>query len=361
MANEIPSILIVGQGLAGSALAMEAISRGMPVEVVDDGHVSSSSLVAAGMWNPVVFRKLNKSWLIDDLLPVMDEFYRNLESLLNRELYFPHRIARFFSSQAEYNMWLEKTDQPGYRRYISLDSEEEIDSIEVRKELGYGIVSKAGHLDVPAMLKGVRKYLINQGALKEGHLDPNSVKLTSNGISTPIGHYDKLIFAEGFRSGQNPYFSYLPFGLTKGEVLTVRIPSLTDVNVVLNSGFWALPLGDNLYKVGATFDWNYTDDKPTERGKRQLLAKLVALLPHEMEVVEHRAGIRPTVEDRRPLVGLHPNNPRIGIFNGMGTKGVMLAPYFSRQLLDHIQHGTEIHPQASIRRFDDKLNNHEKA
>lgn len=45
-------------------------------------------------------------------------------------------------------------------------------------------------------------------------------------------------------------------------------------------------------------------------------------------VVEHKAGVRPSVSDRRPVLGPCKDYEQLVVFNGLGTKGVSLAPFF---------------------------------
>jgi len=69
-------------------------------------------------------------------------------------------------------------------------------------------------------------------------------------------------------------------------------------------------------------------------------------------VVMHKAGIRPTVKDRRPFLGAHPDHNNLYVFNGLGTKGVSLAPYFAKHLVDHMVDGVELMKEVSIGRFE---------
>jgi glycine/D-amino acid oxidase-like deaminating enzyme len=69
------------------------------------------------------------------------------------------------------------------------------------------------------------------------------------------------------------------------------------------------------------------------------------------KIVDHKASVRPANIERRPFVGFHPTYKNVGILNGMGTKGCSLAPFFAKQLADHIISGNEILVEADIKRF----------
>ena len=166
----------------------------------------------------------------------------------------------------------------------------------------------------------------------------------------------RIIFCEGYKAIKNPLFNYLPFKLTKGEVVTVKLPGF-EKEKVANKGAFVLPLGNDLYKIGATYEWQDLTELPTEKGLLELEDKLKKLVDLPFERLKHEAGIRPTVEDRRPLIGLHPQHSPVVIFNGMGTKGVMLAPFFANQLIRYLEEGEPLDKEVDIERYSHLMKN----
>jgi glycine/D-amino acid oxidase-like deaminating enzyme len=81
------------------------------------------------------------------------------------------------------------------------------------------------------------------------------------------------------------------------------------------------------------------------------MAALQQWIKAPIRLLEHTAAIRPATLERRPFIGFHPTQPAIGIFNGMGTKGCSLAPFFAPQLVQHIQHQSPLLPEADVQRF----------
>ena len=71
----------------------------------------------------------------------------------------------------------------------------------------------------------------------------------------------------------------------------------------------------------------------------------------QFEEIEKLVGVRPATQDRRPLVGMHPTM-HVGIFNGFGSKGASLIPYFANEFVSELQGKKMVHPDASIRRFN---------
>lgn len=112
-----------------------------------------------------------------------------------------------------------------------------------------------------------------------------------------------------------------------------------------------MPLGNQLFKVGATYEWDQLNDIPSEEGKFELTKKLNSIISSPYNIVSHDAGVRPSVIDRRPVIGAHPKHNNIYVFNGLGTKAVMLAPYFAKQFVNYLQNNTPLDKEVDINRF----------
>ena len=55
--------LIVGMGLAGSALAYFLSKNGKKIALIDNNIDQTSSKIAAGLYNPITGRKMVKTWM----------------------------------------------------------------------------------------------------------------------------------------------------------------------------------------------------------------------------------------------------------------------------------------------------------
>jgi hypothetical protein len=333
-------IIILGQGLAGSVLSMRLFELGKEFLVIDNHRKHSSTEVAAGMWNPIVFRKLNKSWKADELLPELEAFYSSMEEKLGKSILHPLSIRRVHSSKFEADTWLEKKSLAGYKEYLG----EEAGVPDRFKEPEYGIskVYKAGYIDLIPFLQGVDEFLSEKDLLKKREVKEDEVL-------EEFRNHD-IIDCRGYRCADSPWWDYLPFGKTKGEVLTIHCPDL-ELNEIFNAGFFVCPLGDHTYRLGATFNWDEEDDIPTEKGRDELVNKLKKWTDKPFSIIDHRAGIRPTVADRRPLIGRHPEIDGLYLFNGLGTKGVMIAPYLSHLFLKGFFEGNEFPREVNLSRW----------
>jgi glycine/D-amino acid oxidase-like deaminating enzyme len=106
-----------------------------------------------------------------------------------------------------------------------------------------------------------------------------------------------------------------------------------------------------MYLVGATYENEFDSVEPTEKMLNELKRRLNKVLELEYTVVEHFAGIRPTVKDRRPLIGQHGDHQNLWIFNGMGSKAYSLAPLLSKELADSMVNNAPLHPEINYTRY----------
>ncbi|MHA8073635.1 NAD(P)/FAD-dependent oxidoreductase [Aquirufa sp. HETE-40SA] len=313
------SFIIVGQGLAGTILAHQFLEAEIPFEIWDSPSTHfTSSQAAGGIFNPVTGRKLEQTWLADDLFPYLFDFYPRLEAILGMRFFYPMPIFRPFANQ-EMKSWLvERKDQIDHG-YLRWDSD--------------GVwVEQAGWVDVAALLRVSRAYFASKGLLVESEYTGS-----------------QAIFCEGFHGQQNPLWTCLPFLPAKGELMEIASNEPSE-QFILNKNGFVLPLGSQHFKVGATYGWKEFTNETTPEALEELTKKLVLMGCTQFELVVQKTGIRPATQDRRPFIGFHPNK-QSGIFNGFGSKGVSLAPYFAKQWTSEILGKTSVHSEASIRRF----------
>ncbi len=343
--------VILGQGLAGTVVAMTLLFRGHSVQIVDDGYRKSSSRIAAGLWNPIVFRMINKGWRADQFTAALASFYPKCEGVLSANFYHPMPLHRIHSSALEKESWDKKQKESDFEDYLlNPPSGQSFDGF-LEPPFGKGVVNHAGYLDVNLFLESARTYFQDLGVY---HPSDFSLPETAPGFSDfkfnelPVAQF---IDCRGYSAADSKWWSYLPFGLCKGEILTLKIEGL-NLKELVNTGIFILPLGDDLYKVGSTFSWERMNEVPTETAKEDLLAKLKKRVTLPIEIINQEAGVRPTIKDRRPLLGVHPSVTKLSIFNGLGTKGVLLAPFLAGHFLDHLLQGAPLYPEVDIARFE---------
>lgn len=342
-------VLIVGQGIAGSVLALSLIKAGYTVCVIDQSNLSLSSKVAAGIWNPVVFKRLTKSWMANDLITELLDFYTCCETELNTALITKRKILKSFTEEQEKNLWLKKaqSDNP----FLDPEVYEKYELTSSQKLNSYSFVLEAGNLDIITFLNSVKTYLEHQRAYIDEPFEHKLLTTTPSGVQYKDVNAGAVVFCEGYLVKRNPFFDWIPMKPAKGEVITIRCDGLKLDSHILNKGIFILPSGDSCYRVGATYEWETLNDEPTPQRKEELVEKLKTLIQLPFEVLKHEAGVRPAVIDRRPVVGVHPALNTHFIFNGFGTKAVMLAPYFAKQLVNHLVHGGIMDAEVDPARF----------
>lgn len=333
----IKNYTIIGQGLAGSILAYFLLKEGQNVKIFNAPNIPSSSKVAAGIYNPVTGKRLVKTWLADKIFPFLEDFYPQLEQELDAKFFHPLSLFHPFPDEAAQKFFKSDHISDDFFDFCSLSFENTNRQEIVKSTLGGITMKHAGWVDLKVMLNAFRDYFLAQNILFETNEFPR--------ISEDI-----TIFCEGYHGKFNPYFSYLPFNPVKGEVLDIEIKNL-DILEIINQGVFVIPLEKDIFRLGATYDWDVLDFNTTELGKNVLIEKYHKLMKPHMRMLSQLAGVRPATKDRRPFLGLHAEEKNIGIFNGFGSKGVSLAPFFGRQFVDYLVYQKELHPEVNINRF----------
>ncbi|PMD94511.1 FAD-dependent oxidoreductase [Siphonobacter sp. BAB-5405] len=341
--------LIVGQGIAGSVLAWTLRQRGYSIRVIDDLRPSSSR-VAAGICNPVTGRKLSKTWLADDLFPYLHQFYPALEQELQASFFYPIPVYRPYQSIEEQNFFIAQTANPVLEGYIRLAENNEAYAGLIHNALGGLETLQAAWVDLPTLLSAIRKILVQEDSLVETEFRWEEVVPGSDSVTWRTYEARQIISCEGAYGRFNPYFSWLPWAVVKGEILTLQLPEEA-VPGIVNQSVWIQPQGAGLYRSGATYEWNDLTWDPSEKGRAYLTEKLNKLLQVPYQIQQQVAGIRPATQGRRPFMGLHPVYRSIGIFNGLGSKGTSMAPFLAKQFADFLVHTKELAPEANIQRF----------
>ena len=342
--------LIIGQGLAGTMLAFEMLERGKDFRILTSPGKSKASLVAAGMINPLVFKRLTKSWMVDELLPFMQQRYHHFENLLDNNFYFPKKILKPLSDQ-EKELWQEKQQLPEFAKYIAGISENPPIS-GLSEMAAYAMVDNAGYLQLSKFLDNSESFFRQKNLLIDETFDISSYK-----ANRPIlfdqsqQRAQKVVLCEGYHLSQNPLLKFVKMNPAKGEVLLIDAPNLSE-DYIINKKVFVLPVGEHKFKVGSTYEWKDLSEEVTERGKESILQRLRELIEVDYTIIDHWAGVRPTIADRRPVLGQHPQYNNLYVFNGLGTKGAMLAPYFAGEMCNFLNDSDYVLPdEINLNRF----------
>ena len=343
--------LVIGQGLAGTTFAHAVEKAGKSLLVVDNYSENSSSFAAAGIINPISFKRLILSWKAELLIPFASEFYKKIESELATTFFTEHALYRIFSSIEEQNNWHIKLKDSKINKFIGHPNYY-LDIHKLNTPFGYGKVNFAARLDVAKYILKSRAYFLKNHKIIEEGFKYDKLSRINNGWVYKNIFAENVVFCEGPKYTSNPFFDYLPSPFTKGETLTLKSTSIP--NKFINKGCFSFPINKTTFLIGSTYNHKEMTLNPTPKGKEELELKLKEINSFSYTVTKQKVGIRPTTTDRRPIIGKHPAFNNLYIFNGLGSKGVMLAPYFSKELIQHICFGKPIDSEANVHRYTKK-------
>lgn len=340
--------IIVGFGFAGVALA-HLLNKNQKDFVVFDDVSSSSTSISGALYNPVVLKRFTPVWKATQQIQLLQNFYVEMQEDLGVKLIAPIRILRKFASLEEQNNWFVASDKPELSSFLSTKIIKEINSY-INTPFGLGEVLHTGRILTNNMLSAYRDKINKKNIFYKEKFDYSAVKFHKEGVLYKGIVAKRIVFCEGYAVMKNPYFTYLPMQGCKGELLTFSAPDLHIKDIIKSAGF-IFPNQENTYKVGATYNYKDTTDAITEQGKEELIDKLKNLISCDFTIINQQAAVRPTVLDRRPLVGVHPEIQNMFILNGLGTRGAMLAPYTATALFDFIEKEKPLEKEMNISRF----------
>jgi glycine/D-amino acid oxidase-like deaminating enzyme len=345
---EETEVLIVGQGLAGTWLSYWLYKKGISFKMIDQPNPGGASLRAAGLINPVTGRRLVTTWMIDELLPFASNAYQEIGKLINRKVIEETSLVDFFPTVQMMQAFQKRFEEDPLYLFPGIEPEKYAQWF--RYDLGWGEIKPCLLVNVEMLLTSWREWLKGRNYIIELAFDQSELKLRESGVNFSDMSARYIVFCDGKSSVKNTYFNKLPFALNKGEGLLVEIKDLP-ANQVYKKGMSLIPYRENIFWLGSSYEWSFNDDQPSGKFRTGAEQWLKHFLKLPYRITEHFAALRPATLERRPFVGFHPMQPRVGILNGLGTKGCSLAPYFAWQLAEYLGEGKEIMSLADIRRF----------
>lgn len=341
--------MIAGHGLAGSVLALSLAKENKTVLIIDDPSLSSSSKVAAGLYQPMTFKRTVETWKGLESITFSGIFYRWAEKSLKAEFLHDLPMYRIFSSYEEQNNWTIKTNEKYYSKLIGEEKNDEAGSC--KHTFGYGRVFHSGYLDIPVLLNASFLYFKAKNAFLSEKMNYALLQFSADKIHYKDYSADKIIFCEGWMVKDNPWFSYIPMKPVKGEVLNITLKN-KNIRSIISGGLFAVPRKEGDFKVGSNYNWKDLNEIPVSETREDFSKQISEILNAEISVKNHHAGVRPASHDRRPFIGSHPNYKNLYIFNGLGARGVALAPFTAGFLLAYMNSGIIIPNEISVERFN---------
>jgi glycine oxidase len=334
--------ILLGQGLAGTLLSYELLKRGKRILVLDDGNPKAASRLAAGLMSPITGQRTALMWKAKELLESAAGSYTALEGILGRRFFFPLPLKRIYANAEQSQRFRARKAQAGHAPWLGEEfSEKGMEGMEIRG---------AGWLDAAALLQAWRGYLQSREALQEASCQAGDFHFSQGGVSWEGLEAGILVACLGLAESKNGFFGFLKFQPTKGEMLTVTAPS-GDPGAIRYRSHFAIPLGSGRFRVGSTYDRQDLSPSPTPQARAELESSAQQLLGLPMEVQSQDVGLRPNLLGHFPVLGPHPSVPALSIFNGLGSKGALWAPYGASLMAAWMDSKGEIPEELNIQRF----------
>ena len=338
--------LIVGLGLAGLAYA-ETLYRNNRSFHVIDRPAFGSSVVAGGIYNPTLLKRFTMTWMGGEFYQTALPFYRALENRFQTTFLFPAPIKKIFNSQRDHNDWSAAADRVGLSDF--LDPSLHFTPLDgVKTPFGHGVVRACGRLDIPHLLTTYAEWLGDR--IDFTPFDHDRLQFTSSGLRYGGIVAQRIVFCEGYKMKSNPYFNALPLQGSKGQILLIHCPDLAE-DTILKGPLFLAPLGDHLFWAGASYEPHDKSLELTQEAREGLEKNIRKMIDVPFEVRQQLTQIRPTVSDRRPLIGQHPRHGSLFLLNGMGSRGVLTAPLAAAWLYASIDAGVPLLEAVDITRF----------
>ncbi len=343
-------VLIVGQGVAGSFLGWELLKANQRIVIVDQHHDKSSSIISAGIINPLTGQRLV-------IMPRYDEFYDHavtvytaLSKQFNQPFFHSKDIVRVFRHPQDEERCRQLADNPVTAKYFKSFEKPGAHGHVVHDPFGSSVIAQGGHCRADHLLRTLRQYFQQRQVVINQRFFYDELVIKDECVRWHEMEFKKVVFCEGYQSFSNPWFNDLPYNHVKGEILKVKIDKGMPDKIVCQSK-WAVPLGDNIWSVGSNYNRADIDCSPSDVGANDITEGLKEFISADIQVLDHYAAVRPVVLDQTPLVGFHPQFSRIGILNGFGSKGFLIAPHFAKLLVDHLLCSKEILYNVNVSRF----------
>ena len=338
--------LIIGQGLAGSLLALHLMEKNISFHIYDPSILNSSTMIAAGIINPLVLKRLTLSWKAKDYINYNNIFYPKIEKIMKQRFYYPLPLHKLINSDDEKYFWNHRFKKPKISSFLKKEFIKVSEKLYPTNNYEVGVVKETAWLDTQIFLQSFRKRLKIEENVTEKKINYNQLQ---NNCYENI-KFKKLVFCEGAHGINNPYLKDLKLIGNKGNLITIQSDEFFSNEIIVKKVF-ILPIGNKKYKIGATYDINYQNEEADENQKELLKSQFEEITTANYKIVNHQAGIRPTVEDRRPLLGKIKGQNNYFVLNGLGSRGCLMAPLLTKELIDFIEYNKPITPECDIERF----------
>lgn len=340
--------LIVGFGIAGLTFAEQLIRNKKDFLIIDDNKLGASH-ISSGIYNPTILKRYSITWKGHEFLKYSKTFYRRLERRINNRVNYSNQINRIFSKESEFNQWISASEKIPLNKYLLSKFFFKSNKF-ISTKNGFGKVKNVGRIDVKKLIdtfkKKNKKNFFRVTKFHFERLKIGKDKILYDGVL-----FKNVIFCEGFKVVENPYFNYLPIKGSKGEMIIIKSPLLNE-NQIFKGSVFVVPIGNDNYWVGSNYINSFSNAKPSKKSKEWLVSNLNKIISCPYEIIDHKSNIRSTIYDRKQIIGQHKKFKNLFILNGLGSRGILTSPLLSLWLYESIENNFTIPNEVNVSRFD---------
>ncbi len=331
-------ILVIGQGLAGSLAAFEFERRGAEVWVVDDQRPGAASTHAGGLAAPIAGQRGTLAPRFEERRTAALKAYSLLAGELDIPLWRELELWRIFPDDGLRQVYQRRSRDLKFSPYLGPE-QDEIPQLKLTAPHKVRRIYHAGSLATRDLVAAWAARMTQKGRMRHECLAPE----------LELKHFDWVLDARGLGARGDGLWP-LRFQPTRGESLLIQSAQPAPA-LIIHGRVFALGTPDGLWRVGATYDRSREDLEPSAEGLQWLLEAAREFLPGELKVLRHDVGLRPNLLGHAPVLGAHPQFPRLLIANGYGSKGALWAPWCAERLADLIFEQKPIPPEYDVLRI----------
>lgn len=339
--------LIIGQGLAGSLLAYRLLNAKQRIHIIAENTASSSTAISSGIINPIKGIHFTLDDQFETFFDHAQKTYQDIEHIIGKSFFHQQSITRIFNDShavKQYqkhnytHKWLQQNAKNKFKPFI-------------HDPFGSITMNKAAICDTNMFLNKIRHHFLQQDVLSNELFSYDDLTVHQGCVEYKKIKSKRIIFCEGAYVKNNPFFNTLPWHFTKGDIITIKTTAPLENIAPIKTSVWIIPLGENTYSIGATYERNASNINPTSEARALLENKLATSTEFDYTVINHVAGIRPITQDRKPILGAHPEHPHFYIFNGLASNGWLWAPTYASMLCQHLTCQKSLPSTIAAKRF----------
>ncbi|PCH85222.1 MAG: FAD-dependent oxidoreductase [Piscirickettsiaceae bacterium] len=344
--------IIVGQGLAGSLLGWRLLQQGCSVLIVDPCLEQTASRTAAGLINPITGKRFVKTQHIEEYLPAAKQLYGELAAFFSEEFWHGMQQVTLFQSKDDIEQWQKRRNEPDYKPYLGAQFSADSKAYLCEESAGGFEQKQCGYLDTVLLLDTLREHFQALGCFTKQHLNMDELTVGESSTQWQGYHAKKIIFCDGFQLQNNHWFAWLPLQPAQGEIFTLKTNKQLSEEIV-HFGKWLLPLKNGQFRLGSTWQWKPLDEQPAAKSASELMHALEQQFPElsDAQLIEKKVGVRPGTRDKLPFLGSHPYHPSLSVFNGFGSKGALMIPWYAECFCHYLTKGLSLPEFADIKRY----------